>query len=457
MSARVNPQFKDSRLETNWTRKKDALERKHVYGSFLEILLSCLPGSLGRKYSALRTRRWAKIRSVEKKRFFGVWQVAGAINAAQHQVLRSKEDLKNAKALLKQIKNNPATDELYKMKVHDQMQSRMYQGICLGISIDVAKQLLVDKKTPETIIKSLERGGTADAAANQAVYMAIDAVKKDSIGHLFHLLKQLGKKPGIPSSYRADFDKVQTLLDAMNDPKHLFEGAFHGIKTNLKNPLNPSQLPKFLQEVVKQRPDLELEYRWAFTLYQVQRAYKNLAPPPKSSQNAFKQILNRAFQVLKRILANDHIEYDDKAATLNGKPICDPGIGNFLLSLIPKAILHDAKVELLAAARGLKLTPCLETMGMHRFYRSDHDYLLGIQSLSSGAYLLTTETGTSRHAITYIKNQDGSGYIIDPNGVQIAFDSPQVSVGLMLDVLSFYGRKEGCITHGLELFRYSAA
>lgn len=438
----INPIFENSRLNTRWMKKEKQLLKNYTFPSFIEIILSLLPGSIGRKYKAERGRRISKLQSVKNRRFFKGYQVAGAINIAQHHVLKSKEDLQQAKVLFKQIKNDPVANKNYNLRVRKNLQSRSIEGICFGISVDVAKQILIDKRTPEEVMISIERGATAEACANQEVYLALAATRKDSIGDLFALLDQLSKVKGMPPPYDANFKEVRRLLDELHDSEH----TLNDVRTN------PEIFILSHKIAVAKRPHLKKELDWAFTLYQIQSLDKNLRSIPKKTRIALKTLLKNAFMSLIRILDKPIFEIETKNKML----FCNPRIANFLLSTIPRTIYYHGSNTLIAASRGLKFTPCIQEMALQRFFKTDHDYLLRVQYLKPGVYMLGTDVGKGRHAITLIINKDKSGYIIDPNGVQIAFDEIEQSVGLLLDVLSFYKKKPGHTTRRLELFRYEA-
>lgn len=154
----------------------------------------------------------------------------------------------------------------------------------------------------------------------------------------------------------------------------------------------------------------------------------------------------------------------DKRARLVSDPLIKAAL--FHLSAIDPEM---ASMKLVAAARGLKMESVEHIMGNSVTFKDDQSYLKNISLLPKGVYNINFSNWVFEHkghAITYVKEEDGSGYLLDPNGAQLKCEKaphPDDAEHLLHRILSFYIeatdhpaplRGEGDRHHQIYIYKY---
>lgn len=121
--------------------------------------------------------------------------IAGAKNIARKEVLANEEDYAAAAGLKKICESMKEEFEQENGKIiafDEKLESQKIGGICAGLSIDTAFRHLILEEPILTIIKSNEKGASAEAAANQAVHDAIEVTANPFGAWMNDLLTHLG-------------------------------------------------------------------------------------------------------------------------------------------------------------------------------------------------------------------------------------------------------------------------
>lgn len=118
-----------------------------------------------------------------------------------------------------------------------------------------------------------------------------------------------------------------------------------------------------------------------------------------------------------------------------GKPISDP-----IFNKVISEIKEDYWAKALAKHKGLTLNSSAPIMGSHLQFKDDAAYLENLDKLKEGFYFVSMELPQGRHAVSFIKEADGSGYILDPNNLQLKFKNIDEAKGLFNKLLATYPR-----------------
>lgn len=85
-----------------------------------------------------------------------------------------------------------------------------------------------------------------------------------------------------------------------------------------------------------------------------------------------------------------------------------------------------------------------DIMGVPSNCSDDAEYLKNLPDLAPGYYAINygvwdmLQSKDSGHVISYIKEADGSGYILDPNGFQLKCKNPEEAIELIQKVIILY-------------------
>ncbi len=117
--------------------------------------------------------------------------------------------------------------------------------------------------------------------------------------------------------------------------------------------------------------------------------------------------------------------------------IADPSI-RYAIKELGKERKNNIKYQAVAKTRGLELESLKEVMGHYSLHQSNDSYLNNLSKLEVGTYSVNFATGNGGHAITYIKESDEKGYILDPNGIQIKCGDAAETAQQFKKLLGFY-------------------
>jgi hypothetical protein len=194
---------------------------------------------------------------------------------------------------------------------------------------------------------------------------------------------------------------------------------------------NPKQHSQLLE---KRNQDLNA-LKWTVGLLELKQDVRRSKAQPSVPLSESK--LDRAWQAIR-----------DKAIKIFGKkterdkwgsfsaisnPLLRQTISNFYLEE-----LNRATYGAVATARQLKLVSVADILGDSSLHKGDASFLQNLPKLPAGVYAIDLKTSAVGHAITYIKEEDGKGYILDPNGYALACRDPDHAIELLQKVLSMY-------------------
>lgn len=99
----------------------------------------------------------------------------------------------------------------------------------------------------------------------------------------------------------------------------------------------------------------------------------------------------------------------------------------------------DMEFNANAKTKGLMVKTDFE-LGLkpHYLLEDDYAYCEQFSKLPTGFYKISIKTDGDGHAISFIKEENGNGYIIDPNNARLRFDNPEEAEELLMTLLSGY-------------------
>lgn len=437
---------------------------------FMGISTSFSP-EMSAHFKALSAHETNKVFAQFAKSYFGRPMIGEARNIARREVLNSHEDFEEGKKLLNQL-NSKDQSKLMVEPISQVPESEIPDGICAGIRLDIAYRHLIKGEPIRDIVASNAKGARAEAAANQALYSLLD-IKSGSPGlifsRLFEKLNDIGRsnlgnsgpnplKAGTGEA-RTDFTAVlrafikhdrhlksdpdisKALLnssgsefESMVDDYRKYDNL-HDFQKTMEAKIHSAYNDKLRdnpQEALKFRTDSLKQLRWLISFIEVDKAIRKPAPVVEEPKGLLSELLS----LLKSILPSKEIEKDyiDNVSDLQHQHIL-------------KSLYRDMKEDLVYGAvaelRELKLQNLGSVIGSSSLFASDNTFLKGFMNLwdhpdaGDGVYAIDVETGASAHAITLVI-EGQSGYILDPNGIQLDFDTPEQAQHLMRKLLSVY-------------------
>lgn len=417
----------------------------------------------------------------------------GTRNVARKEILASKEDYKASLKLLELCKEIKSPNVVV---TSDNPESQISDGICAGIRLDIAQRHLVTGESIENIIKSNEKGAPSEAAANQAIYKLLEA-KNPTIKEIFEFalshLQKASESEGDNRLGKVNFSAVAKMMkvldnDILNEEmvekfidykdgdkslsnlisefiaderfnaKKLQNNDKHEFLTkNSSNEWEISNFPKFQKAVekkieekfekdlisitnkpekLKQKRDIDLNIlKWTVSFLELKQEYKRLTAQP--SPPITESPLNRAWRSLR-----------EKALKIFGKKTKkDPfgafgAISNPLIRHALHGIYNEERDKMaygtVAQARFLNQVSVANIMGDSSLHKSDESFLKNLSQLPPGFYAIDLKTSESGHSISYVKEEGGKGYILDPNGFPLACNTPEHAIELLLKLLILY-------------------
>lgn len=402
-----------------WEKKQTRLELKAFFYYLAHLILKPISSERSKYFKVKLHRTEAKIDAIRKRALFPDNFVASGLNYPKSDVVKKKEDASVARELIAKLVNEKEKIENaigcnINFKSEKSIETSEVKGICLGISIDVARRRLLEDENLVDIMASLEKGGSSDAAALQGITGTISTTTR--------------KGGLLPSLYR----KMEALQNAKDTPDALkFDvKKFENFMTWL---LEKKDVDEFWEQDGEDRVDQQKIVRAATTC----SACLGILVVPSF------EIGNEAYP------------------TLNGKRVGeDKELSDFFIYSLCVQAPAIYKMQVLSALNGLQVNSCEDKMGSYLFHDDDASYLGNLNELDDGVYLIGLSQNDGRHAISLVR-EGGVDYIIDPNGMQLKSNDKEETRALLLKLLEEYppppSEKEGASNHRLEIYKYTAA
>ncbi|PJD96317.1 MAG: hypothetical protein CK425_06400 [Parachlamydia sp.] len=170
-------------------------------------------GETSKMYKAKAVHSVFKLVDVWTKFYFGEDAIGKARNIGRKEMLANEEDFDAASELLDALRKEQGISNM-----SFRPESKIADGICAGIRLDIAQRHLCNGEDLADIIRSNEKGASKEAAANQAVYEILNANPESTSKKMLATLaslEQLSKCEGGNEAFHTDFNLVgQALVQA---------------------------------------------------------------------------------------------------------------------------------------------------------------------------------------------------------------------------------------------------
>lgn len=466
-------------------RERTQEKVKEVFFKILEIVTLDISPSRsriygGRSHHALRNRKETK-----KEKMFGCEVLGNARNIVQEDFLRNKDDYKAAKDLLNVLKKDE--NPQFKVRPVKFNQTKANHGICAGIGIDIAVRHLINEEPLDAIIASGEKGASAEAAANQAIYTLLKDV--NGIGYkgfseilLTHFMDvgdlthdtlpdftSLAFREMIKNA-QENTQKNHPLNFQLSDMKDLraYDTLFHLTQPHLPPKVNkdPTALDRAFTKVLaeaKEQLDSKGKHPWLsknskiYVIRDLEKFKQSILKNGDVNEKVLDAILagypysivGDNYKVKKqsflRSQSNDDslwTKFTLKAGKVFGvisptKTIQIKKHKSDYNYLVERADRFNdiERIAYVAKARGIKIGP---RMGFSTAYRDDSSYLKLLELAPAGLYAMNFQVGGGGHFITVQKNEDGTYVIMDPNVPQVKAENFVMARNFMLNLLEGY-------------------
>lgn len=249
------------------------------------------------------------------------------------------------------------------------------EGLCAGISLDVAKRHLIDTEPLTAIISSLELGASLEALATQSVYIYLNRLSlcrmNKTLRNLLDEIAEFQKFPEVPEAFRFNIELLKTVL------------------SNLANIDEHDKLLKIRDRInLESDPEKQKVLIFAAHLIQIEQELR------------LGKSVNRK---------EGHYELED--GDLHGIF----AINQFLLSLLHEnSFVSELTLRLLSEERGVHFVHLRDKLGSALLLKTDREYLQNLDRLEDGCYMIQFHFSGGCHILTLIR-ENGKDTIIDPN------------------------------------------
>jgi hypothetical protein len=314
------------------------------------------------------------------------------------------------------------------------------KGICAGMVLDIGEKMVVDSQTIESLIPSIEDGGSLEAEIFQSLYMNTYKnlsykLVKDEIIDMIQKSRSCESAPTLMKLLNvARSDIAKTLLTVIES--QIIKYDLEKIrKISLdKERIKICQNDLFSFEEIG--PDRTTE---AISLL-VYNTQQNRFPGPENwieedliicsrLRHAMAREVDKIYNEKMAIATTERSNLIKRRTQLNAEiemalfllecKECD-GTSNKKYLLLRNIFLKNENLRHLNLFANelfrINLIPMNHLIGNSLFLRNDDQILQNIDKLPEGYYYLALETKTSGHAIAVIKDKDGEWTIFDPNG-----------------------------------------
>lgn len=408
----LNEQTPVAAIRDKWAnRTKAALVIRKLVYTVLAALLKPSNKKLSHYFKARARRVDTKINTLVMRTVFGEAYKAKAFNILQKPLMKGAQSHPAAVKLKKEVDKVVNEHPAIKMAPLDEksLQHLVLSGLCLGINVDLAEKYLIQGQNLEQISEVAAIGGTLEAEANEAVFGALVALRLDDpIPVLFETFKALSEAKSEDGLFDVDFDHVKEVFHQILEEDPLPDQASY--IAGFDPPLTPKQI-----ELVN----------WAFALVEFKGLYtlfRDHLRDPNAPDNIVPYTFTPSF-------------------TMMGQQLSDPVLNDIILGFTVLHCFNRPNLDVLAKARGLQIVDVHSKMGFPARAANYSKYLTKLHKLDPGFYgvLLNEKNSHQAHIISYIKNVDGSGLLIEPNGAQIHSDTPEMAASQIMKLLDrFY-------------------
>jgi hypothetical protein len=316
-------------------------------------------------------------------------------------------------------------------------------GICAGKVLDLGKKFVIDSKTIESLIPSIEDGGSLEAEIFQSIYINTDKnisfkLTKDEKIEMIQKSRACENAPTLMKLLNvARVDTASTLLSLIESQIIKYDLEKIRKISNDKERVKICQNDLFSFEDIG--PDRATE---ALSLL-VYNTQQNRFPGPENWIVGGDIICRRLCRAMAREVDKIYQEKMAFAKTdeersnlikrrtqLNAEIemalFCfecneyNDGTSNRKYVLLGDIYSKNENLKyhnLLANEHfGINLIPMNHLIGNSLFLTNDEQFLQNIDILPEGYYYVSLNTENSAHAIAAIKDRDGEWVIVDPNG-----------------------------------------
>lgn len=436
-----------------WEHKAGRLELKALSYYLAHIILKPFSAAKSKYYKVKLLRTEAKITSIAERAKFKEAFIASGLNFPRSDVMKLRKDVSTAEKQLNRLKEQKAKiEQKIQREVHFEdkpIQTMIKEGICLGISIDVAKRHLVEKEPLESIIPSLEKGGSETAAGVQGIakIFSTRAIEGSLLPNLYDRIEMLQNAPGAPDALMFDLLDFKLLSAWLLNVTKLPEGA------------EKSPLMRWIIPLCRTYMESD-EFGKGKTFDPIQFLEHAAA---QSTNEKFNKTMGAAvtlFDVFSKITGKETSRAYPFPAIDKQRARGDPFISDLFIHQIFSHASYIFKAQALCELNGLSLQPLEGKLGSHLFYKSDAEYLEQLDLLDEGVYMIGINLREGRHAITLVRDKDAD-YIIDPNGVQLRSTSREQTKKLLRKILKDYdppkSETKGVMNHRLDFLEYQVS
>lgn len=413
--------------------------------------------------------------SIIFEKYFEGFLMAKAVNRSRAEYLGTEDE---TDAVLEMHQKSFFVPYLYRKKVDLDSErvskKAIFDGICFGITCDIAKRYLIEEeKIPKIVIEN-QKGTLPLASANQAIYNSILPKNYTYQEIMMKTMKTMeSAKQSHPEDpfFNASFIRVLEALTVVDEAVAMDEKRFP-----LFNPSFPLRKEDPLVEFMtveklkaekafrlgSDHPWLKLNNKGMWVISSPSEFKKAAAfYMDKTTLDWLEGILEYRMGMDRQVdspmpkrsrLGHRVLDYFGKIEEQK-KPysyISNPRIREVFEQIAIQNHFWD-KEEVMFRCHDLKQKSVENLIGNHVMHESDEGFLAQIPNLPSGFYTLSFVVGDSSHVVSYIKTDDGIEYILDPNGMQLISTSPDESIYLFKKLLALYETRKSLKKHNIQI------
>lgn len=378
-----------------WSKKQRTIKAKALIQKILHFITKPFNKKISLHYEIKFRRSARKIEILHQKKSFHEALIAPTFNMAKPKTAKSDEAVKLSQKWMQEIHQQKGVEVKHFDYIMQSSHSPL--GLCNGISINIATKLLLQNKSVDDVVRSLEKGcGTKAYATHNLYYMLLRAYAyKPTLAALIDLMKKTQTSPNAPYLLHFTIEDVEKMLQldewAGDDPSSKRLADFQAQKEKAKDPVEMARLDVAIQLL-----------------------------------NLWKALNER-----KSFEASRHFKIDGAV------PAGDPEINHWILGCFYTlyATFHTQQT---AANQGLILNDVVDTLGISSMSESNESYLKNLGQLENGCYNIVILTDSNAgHTLTFIR-EEGKDTLIDPNGFILSSKNSDETKELLKKVLDFY-------------------
>jgi hypothetical protein len=366
--------------------------------------------------------------------------VRKAKNVGQIDVLEDQSDLDEAYKVLNRMQNLPK-EMRDKIRVDpNAVPERMITGgICAGIQMDIATRYLINGEKVDSIAWKGESGGSKEAAAAQAVYMLLKAVDESGVETVAHTLKMLRDERAVVAKgslydvYTGRITELRrqilTRPEILEAVRNVFEKGSRKdtIAAYLKEHKNTLD-EKIGEPLFSGASDHEIEWVGGFLEHELARENRLKS----DSKGEFSKFWNQLREAAIKMFGLDKTRTHEVFDRITNPLIREAVLAGYLMRS------DTTRTNAVVGLQGIETQSVKGKIGHYFHYQSDGEYFEQFKALDPGFYSITFATSTGYHTVSYIKEADGTHYLLDPNGYQLKADNFQDTSLLFQKLMKLY-------------------